>query len=204
MNVADQINAVARQVAKTGEKHVVVVEQTFPTSPADLWDACTNPDRLPRWFEPVDGDLHQGGRYRLADSGTAGTIEHCKAPTALRITWEYGGDTSHVDVTITESGSHATLTLQHTVPDDDHWQTYGPAAAGIGWDSSFLALAFFIADDPRATPEQMATFSTSEEGHEFITATATSWERAHIASGVAPRSAHEAAKRTADFYRGQD
>ena len=29
----------------------------------DVWDACTNPERIPRWFLPVSGDLRLGGRY---------------------------------------------------------------------------------------------------------------------------------------------
>lgn len=91
MNVADQVDAVIRRVATTGEEHIVVLEQTFATTPADFWAACTDPERLPRWFEPVEGDLRQGGRYRLTGSGTEGTIERCVPPAVLRITWEYAG-----------------------------------------------------------------------------------------------------------------
>jgi uncharacterized protein YndB with AHSA1/START domain len=203
MNIADEINAVIRRVAATHEAHVVALEQTFATTAADLWAACTDPQRLPRWFEPVEGDLHQGGHYRLTDSGTEGTIERCQAPTALRITWEYDGTKSYLEATIQETDGGARLKLEHTVPDDDHWRRYGPAATGIGWDGSLLALAFLLADDPRATPEQMAKFNASDEGRKFIAAAATAWKNAHIAAGADPATAQQAADRTADFYRAQ-
>ena len=80
MNLAQQINAVTRRVAQDGTDHVVTLEQTLRTTPYDAWDACTNPERLGRWFEPVEGDLGLGGRYRLTESGTHGTIEVCDSP----------------------------------------------------------------------------------------------------------------------------
>jgi uncharacterized protein YndB with AHSA1/START domain len=202
--LAEQVNAVIRKVASTGEKHTVVLERTFRTSATDLWDAATTPERLPRWFEPIDGDLREGGRYRLTDSGTEGTIERCEAPDALRLTWEYGDDKSHVDITISGSGDRATLTLRHTVSENEHWQAYGPAASGIGWDGALLALCFHLDGDHRAAPKEMAKFNASEEGHRFIRETAESWEQAHLASGADSVSAHQTAARTARFYRGEE
>ena len=41
---------------------VVRVEDLYDTDIADLWDACTRPERLARWIARVDGDdLRQGG-----------------------------------------------------------------------------------------------------------------------------------------------
>ena len=34
---------------------VVVAARTYDTTVADLWDALTNPERLPRWFLPIEG-----------------------------------------------------------------------------------------------------------------------------------------------------
>jgi uncharacterized protein YndB with AHSA1/START domain len=38
------------------------------TPPDDVWDACTNPERIPRWFLPISGDVGAGGGD---DNGTA-------------------------------------------------------------------------------------------------------------------------------------
>ena len=52
IDVAAQINAVERRVGtrtwQAGEARVVTISQTYPTDVADLWDACTNRDRIPR------------------------------------------------------------------------------------------------------------------------------------------------------------
>ncbi len=200
MNIADQINAVIRSLKSTGEGHSLILTQTFATTPEDLWDACTNPARLARWYEPVDGTLRQGGRYRLTDSGTVGSIEQCDPPSILRVTWEYADDISHVVITIVATESGTSLTAEHTMSDNEHWRTYGPSAPGVGWDVSFLALALHLAGDPRATPEVMASFSATSDGSHFEATTLAQWEQAHVAAGAAPDVARLAARRSAEFY----
>ena len=73
-DIADQINAVHREVVGSqspdGEHHTVVLRRTYDAAIEDVWDACTNPERIGRWFLPVTGDLRTGGRYQL--EGNAG------------------------------------------------------------------------------------------------------------------------------------
>lgn len=61
IDVTHQINAVTRTVGsktmEAGEARVITISQTYATDVEDLWDACTNPDRIPRWFLPVSGDV---------------------------------------------------------------------------------------------------------------------------------------------------
>ena len=201
MTIAEQINAVIRRVVSTGVGHVVALEQTFRTTPADPWAACTEPERLPRWFEPVEGDFRQGGRYRLTGSGTEGTITRCEPPALLDLTWEYEGSSSVVTVRIAESPAGTRLTLEHAVPDDEYWRIHGPASGGIGWDSSLLALQFFLGGDPRSTPAELEAFTRTPEGDRVVTATAAAWEQAHVAAGADPAVAREAAGRTVAAYR---
>ena len=59
------------------------ISAVYDTTLDDLWDACTNAERIPRWFLPVSGELRDGGRYQL-EGNAGGTIERCDPPTRLR------------------------------------------------------------------------------------------------------------------------
>ena len=69
-DLVDEINAVHRAVRVDGENAAVVLRRTYPAAVADVWDALTSPERIARWFLPVTGDLHLGGKYQL--EGNAG------------------------------------------------------------------------------------------------------------------------------------
>lgn len=68
---------------------VVRIEERYPTDVADLWSALTDPKRLARWYGDVDGDLKQGGEYRIFLPGPelhgAGRVEVCDPPHRLRV-----------------------------------------------------------------------------------------------------------------------
>ncbi|MET9711202.1 SRPBCC family protein [Nocardiopsis alba] len=204
MNIAEEINEVIRAVRTDGESHRIVLERTFETGAADLWRACTDPERLSRWFEPVRGDLTVGGRYLLTGSGTEGVIERCEPARRLAITWEYQGDVSHVEVDLVAEGAGRTvLRLTHRVPSDDHWRTYGPAAAGIGWQESVVALGLYVAGESGFSPEEMEAFSNTPEGRGAIRRAADAWALAHQESGVPVGEARACAERTIAAYLGE-
>ena len=89
IDLSQQINAVARQVGArvlaAGEARTVIVSQTYAAAVDDVWDACTNPERIPRWFLPVSGDLRLGGRYQF-EGNAGGTIERCDPPRSVEFT----------------------------------------------------------------------------------------------------------------------
>ena len=65
---------------------VVRMEDRFDTGIDDLWGALTDPDRLARWYGEVEGELFQGGefRVRIALSGErTGQVEACEPPQHL-------------------------------------------------------------------------------------------------------------------------
>ena len=70
IDVTEEINAVRREVGgqtmEAGEARVVTVSRSYPAELADVWDACTNPERIPRWFLPVSGELKEGVPVRPA------------------------------------------------------------------------------------------------------------------------------------------
>jgi uncharacterized protein YndB with AHSA1/START domain len=142
IDVTQQINAVRRQVGRrvleAGEARTVTVSQAYDAAVEDVWDACTNPERIPRWFLPITGDLRAGGRYQL-QGNASGTIERCDPPRSFAATWEFGGHVSWIEVQLmAEAGGGTRLVLEHiSAVDDERWAEFGPArSASAGtWDS---------------------------------------------------------------------
>jgi len=203
------IGAEVREVAD-GERDgrpvkVVVMARTYPTSPDDLWDAVTNPERLPRWFSPVTGDLKLGGRYQV-EGNAGGTILRCEPPKLIDITWEFGGGMSWVVLHLTPDGAGTRLTLEHVTPaeymDGEHWQRFGPAAVGVGWDLGFFGLGLHLTSGADKPPETDPAWMASEEAKAFMRGSADAWAEAHIASGEDPATAQRMAAETAKFYTG--
>src|SRR5690349_8035252 len=145
IDVIGQISDVERQVGTrtlpAGQARVMVISQTYEAPVADVWDACTNAERIPRWFLPVSGDLTLGGRYQL-QGNAGGTVESCEPPHRFGVTWENGDDVSWVEVRLTELDPGRTrFELQHVAHvDDQRWTEYGPGAVGVGWDGALLGL----------------------------------------------------------------
>jgi uncharacterized protein YndB with AHSA1/START domain len=185
-----------RRRVSAGDGHVVELVRAYDAAVTDLWDACTDPERIARWFLPVSGDLRPGGSYQL-EGNAGGRVEACEPPRHLRLTWVFGGDASLLEVDFTAlDGDRAELRLRHTLPDDEHWGRYGPGATGVGWDLALLGLAAFVAGEP-IDPEAL---SGSPEAVDFIRRSAAAWGRAHEQSGVPADVARAAADRTTAAY----
>ncbi|WP_240372714.1 SRPBCC family protein [Brevibacterium zhoupengii] len=201
MNFASEINSVIRRLVTSGGVHQVVLERTFDTDVTDLWNACTNPQRLSRWFEPISGDLALGGRYALTGSGTEGDILRCEAPRQLAITWEYEGDVSYVDVDLIETaGERTVLRLTHHVPPGEHWETYGPGATGVGWEEGLRALSLYLSGGARAVPDGMEEDMSSSESQKLIRLVAHAWGQVDEEAGTPAGDAEARALKTAEFY----
>jgi len=203
----DQIGAVRRGL--TSLEHDgrpargLTAEQTYDAPADDVWDALTNPERLPRWFLPIEGDLRVGGRYQLVGNA-GGTVERCDAPRSLAVTWEYGDQVSWVEVDLTEDDGATTLVLRHIAHPDDRWDRYGPGAVGIGWDLSLLGLALHLETGASNDPEAFMAWSASEDGQVFMRRSNDGWCEADVADGADPEDARARADRTFAFYTGQE
>lgn len=185
---------------------VAVAIRTYDTTVEDLWDAITTPQRLVRWFLPVEGDLKVGGRYQLKGNA-GGTITRCERPEALDLTWEMMGGTSWVNLRITPDGENARLVLEHIAHTDgigeEHMKKFGPGAVGVGWDLSLHGLERHLMDpsvelDPAAFEE----WTTSSEGKAFVRGSGEAWGQAHAESGEDEAEARARAERTIAFYTG--
>jgi uncharacterized protein YndB with AHSA1/START domain len=205
IDVAHQINAVARRVgARTldaGEARTVVVSQTYRAALDDVWDACTNAERIPRWFLPITGDLRVGGRYQL-EGNASGTIESCNPPNGFSATWEFGGSTTWIELRLTPLGDEETcFELEHIAHIDDETSVqFGPGAVGIGWDLSLLGLASHLGTGDGVTPADAAAWVASDEGREFMVLSGRAWGDAAAAAGDDPQAAAAAAQRTIEAY----
>lgn len=209
IDVTQEINAVHRKVGrrvfKAGEARVVTVSRTYGAALDDLWDACTDPERIPRWFLPVSGELRLGGRYQL-EGNAGGTIERCDPPRSFAATWEYGGEVSWIELRLTAEGDDATrFELEHIAHvDDAKWAEFGPGAVGVGWDMMLMGLGrHLVTGEPVDPAEAMAWFG-SEEGRGFVTASSEAWYEANVADGEDEGVARAAADRTTAAYTGAD
>ena len=185
---------------------IAVAIRTYDTTVDDLWDAITTPERLARWFMPVEGDLKLGGRYQLKGNA-GGTITRCERPTALDVTWEAMGATSWVCARLAPDGSKARLTLEHIAHKDgigeEHLKQFGPGAVGMGWDLGLLGLERHLRD-PAAPRDQkwVEAWLVSSEGKGFMRASGEAWGLAHAESGENADEARAKAERTIAAYTG--
>ena len=209
IDVDHQINAVRRTVGRrtleAGEAHVVTVSQAYDTTVEDLWDCCTNAERLPRWFLPVTGELRVGGRYQL-EGNAGGEILECEPPHRLAATWEYGDAVSWIEVAVTPEGDGARVTLEHLARPDEHWGQFGPGAVGIGWDLAVVGLTLHLETGVPVDAAEVQAWTISPDGLRFMTDAGTAWGEADAARGEDPevarrgRRAHH--RRVHDSPRG--
>jgi uncharacterized protein YndB with AHSA1/START domain len=158
---------------------VGVAVRLYDTTVEDLWDAITTPERLARWFLPVEGDLKLGGRYQLKGNA-GGTITRCDPPEALDVTWEFMGATSWVNLRLTAESKQTRLTLEHVAHKDgigaEHLKKYGPGATGIGWDLGLHGLKQHLANPAVAIdPAAFEAWTLSSEGKAFIRKCGEAW-----------------------------
>lgn len=206
IDIIQQINSVRRQVGprtlEAGEMRTVTISQTYKADVDDVWDACTNAKRIPRWFLPISGDLRVGGRYQL-EGNAGGTIEWCDPPHSFGATWEFGGQVTRIEVRLTAEPSGGTrFTLEHSGPvDDAQWAEFGPGAVGVGWDTGLLGLARHLdAPDTAVNPADAMAWLVSDEGKQFVRLSSQRWCDANIAAGAAADEARAARDRTTAAY----
>ncbi|GAA4375455.1 SRPBCC domain-containing protein [Agromyces bauzanensis] len=107
-DLLEELAAIHRSVARddAADTVSVTVSRTYDADRDAVWDALTNPERLPRWFYPISGDLRPGGTFQL-EGNAGGEIRQCDRPTALRVT--FGAPDSVLDVRLTDARTGTTL-----------------------------------------------------------------------------------------------
>ena len=181
--------------------NVIQATRSFAATREEIWAAMTDPERIPRWFLPISGDLRLGGRFQL-EGNAAGEIIRCEPPHTLAVTWEFGGDVSWVDVRLHADNGGTRLVLEHTALPSDHWETYGPGATGVGWDLGLFGLDRYLAG-AKLDAAAFEAWSVTEPGKACVQQSARAWVDAAHASGLERELAELQGRRTAAFYTGE-
>jgi uncharacterized protein YndB with AHSA1/START domain len=207
IDVETQVNAeertVGSRVLEAGKARSTTIAQVYDTDIEDLWDACTNAERIPRWFLPVTGELRLGGRYQL-EGNAGGTITACDPPHGFAATWEYGDQTTWIELRLTPiDATHTRFELEHiALVDNETWAQFGPGAVGIGWDLGLLGLHLHLSGQETVDPDAFAEWSASDDGRRFVVLSSERWRDASITAGTDPDEARAAAERTTAAYTG--
>jgi len=206
LDTMDQLAAVDRLVstgARDGkETKSVVLTQTYPVTLEELWDACTDADRISRWLMPITGELRAGGRYQL-QGNAGGLIEECVPRERIAMTWEYGEQLTWVVATFAKAGDGARVRVEHIAHvDEEQWEQFGPGAVGIGWDMMLLGLSLHLTTGAHLDEAQAMEWQTSPEGVAFMKRSVESWCEAQVASGDDREAATAAAERCLKAYTG--
>ena len=189
-----------RAVTVDGDaERTVILRRHYDADVTDVWQACTDPERLARWLTPVSGDLRVGGRYQL-EGNAGGEILRCEPPRLLAVTWEAPGNqpVTRVEAELTAAGEGTDFELRHGGPvDPGFWAQFGPGAVGVGWDLALYALGLVLAGTPQ--PDREAG-PGSPAYLELVTGSSQAWRAAAEAAGTPPDEAKAAADRTTAFY----
>lgn len=215
VDVQAQLGAVERSVGSTevdgAPARVQSLAQRYPSPIDDVWSAVTDPARIARWFLPVSGELRLGGRYQT-EGNAGGEILECDPPAddraRYRVTWEFGGGMSWLEVRLTGDGDATLFELEHVAREADvpeeMWETFGPGATGVGWDGGLLGLALHLsAPETAMTPEQGQAWAMGDEGKAFNRGSADAWAEASILAGIDRETARRQAAATFGFYAGE-
>ena len=125
--VRGHLSGTGRTVTVDGETgRTMTLRRHYDADVADVWQACTDPERLARWLTPVSGDLRPGGQ-----------------------------PVTQVEAELVAAGGGTDLELRHGGPvDPGFWTQFGPGAVGVGWDLALYVLGRVLAGQQR--PDQTA------------------------------------------------
>ncbi|MBZ2198108.1 SRPBCC family protein [Occultella gossypii] len=143
-------DTIRRALTGTAERPTLTFRRTYRATPAQVHDACTNPERLARWFGDVAGSPSRTGDAFTAvlsdETGdvAAGRVLSCSAQE-IAVSWSWQGEAeSVISARISALDASTTeLTLQHSLAEPAHAVGYGG-----GWEQCLHALARSLGAPP--------------------------------------------------------
>lgn len=141
-----QLTQVLGRLERDGDEVAVVFDRHYATSPDDLWQACTEPDRLARWFARVTGDLSPGGDFTIHfddDDTPVCRVVTCEPPRRLVWEWPIGQVPTVVTAEVNADGEGARLVLRH-----QRLTAAQSAGYAAGWDTYVRRLGAHVDGAP--------------------------------------------------------
>ena len=192
----DQIGAVQRGLGSLEHRgkpaRALTAERTYGATATDVWDALTNPERLPRWFLPVEGDLRLG--WPVPAQGQRGWHDRALRPAArarrvlgVRRRHQLGrGRPERV-----RRRHHAGAAPHAADAPTSTGSATGQAPSGSAGTSRCSGCA------PRGggetvDPAAFEAWRQSDDGRDFMTRSSDAWRDADVAGGTDPADARDA------------
>jgi uncharacterized protein YndB with AHSA1/START domain len=137
-DITDWLENNRRELRAQTKTRSAVITRHYRYSLSQLWSACTERERLARWFAHVEGSLVVGADLRI-DAGLPHSITSkllaCEPEQRLLLTWSYDGDPldppDEVEVRFAKEGNGSRLTIEHRSGVLYPWAM----GVGSGWES---------------------------------------------------------------------
>jgi uncharacterized protein YndB with AHSA1/START domain len=141
--VSDTEREIGSRRIAAGEARTILMRRRYDAPIEDVWDACTDPDRLDRWFLHVSGDLRAGGTFDIQDNAH-GEILRCEPPRVLTLSWRYEDRPySEVELRLSPGAAGGTvLELEHGFAAKGYL-----VGVGVGWEAGLYALGPYLRDE---------------------------------------------------------
>lgn len=179
-----------RRSIAAGEARTALMRRSYGAAIEDVWDACTDPDRIARWFLPVSGELRPGGSFSL-EGNASGEILRCEPPRRLTVSWAFGDHpVDELELRLSPGSDGDTiLEIEHaTVSDRTEWEGRSyDAIFGVatGWEPALYALGRHL---DGTLPADAATTWAAEppaELGEVVARSVEAWTELIEATGTA-------------------
>jgi uncharacterized protein YndB with AHSA1/START domain len=123
----------------------IIIRRSISAPISDTWAALTEPERMLRWYLPLDGDLREGGYYVLAGNAV-GEIYRCRPPREIAVSWVYGDFQSHLALRLSPTGGGTRLELAHGPVPPDMVANPTPELWGlaVSWEMALSGLSDFL------------------------------------------------------------
>lgn len=90
IDVTSWLRSTHREARQDGDRRSALLRRRYDASLEDVWSACTDPERLRRWFADVSGDFREGGDVAVdvgMEKKVICRILECDRLHHLAVTW---------------------------------------------------------------------------------------------------------------------